>query len=71
MYKMINFQAATDFVTKHFCESVNHSNSKALPVLQTDLNLEQEGGRALRFKSGGLGCQIPCSAHFVSVGICS
>lgn len=34
---------------------MNHSKSKALPVLQTDLNFEQEGRRALWFKSDGVG----------------
>lgn len=41
---------------------MNHSKRKAWPVLQTDLHLEQEEGRALWFKSYRLGwTQLPNS----------
>lgn len=49
---MINFQVPQIYhKQKNIHESVNHSKSKALPVLQTDLHLEEEEGRALWFKS--------------------
>lgn len=46
IYMMINFQVPQIFhKQKNIHESVNHSKSKALPVLQTDLHLEEEEGR--------------------------
>lgn len=52
IYMMINFQVPQIYhKQKNIHESVNHSKSKALPVLQTDLHLEEEEGRALWFKS--------------------